>query len=272
MRILFLGDIVGRAGRDAVVERVPTLRRTLKLDFVIANGENAAGGYGITEKITADLYGCGVDCVTLGNHAWDQRPALSFIERDPRLIRPANFPAGTPGRGVQVFALADGRRILVVNLMGRIHMDPLDCPFQTIDRELSRHGLARTAQAILVDFHAEATSEKMAMGHHLDGRVSAVLGSHTHVPTADHHLLAGGTAYMTDAGMCADYDSVIGMRKDWATQKFLKRLPTEKKLEPADGAGTIAGALVVTDDRSGLATAIAPLRQGGRLAEVMPSV
>ena len=269
MRVAFLGDIVGRAGRKAVTEQLPGLRRQLDLDFVVVNGENAAGGFGITESICRDLFAAGVDAVSGGNHSWDQREALSFIEREPRLLRPVNYPAGTPGRGAAVFEARRGRKILLMNVMGRLFMDPLDDPFAAVERELSRHTLGATADFILVDVHAEASSEKMAMSHVLDGRVSLVVGTHTHVPTADAMILEGGTAYQTDAGMCGDYDSVIGVQKAGSILRFTKKLPTER-MQPADGPATLCGVFVETDDRTGLARRIEPLRVGGKLKQALP--
>ncbi len=269
MRILFCGDVVGRPGREAVTQRMPTLRRILGLDFVVVNGENAAGGFGITEAVCREFFAAGVDVVTTGNHVWDKREIIPTLDAEPRLLRPANFPPGTPGRGAYPYALADGRRILVVNLMTRLFMDALDCPFRAVDAALEGHGLGASVQAILVDVHGEATSEKMAMGHHLDGRASVVVGSHSHVPTADAQILPGGTAYQTDAGMCGDYDSVIGMRKDIAVARFLRKMPGER-LAPADGEGTMCGVFVETDDATGRAVRVAPVRLGGRLSETRP--
>ena len=213
MRILFVGDVVGRSGRMIVTERLPGLIRDWKLDCVIVNGENAAGGFGITETIYNEFVEAGADAVTLGNHAFDQKEALVFIERAPRLIRPINYPAGTPGRGAALIETKTGGRVLVVNAMGRIFMDPLDDPFAAVDRELSACALGAAADAILVDMHAETTSEKQAMGYFCDGRASVVAGTHTHAPTADLRVLPGGTAFMSDVGMTGDYDSVIGMAK-----------------------------------------------------------
>ncbi|MEQ8964436.1 MAG: TIGR00282 family metallophosphoesterase [Azospirillaceae bacterium] len=269
MRLLFVGDIVGRAGREALIERLPALRDRLGLDAVVVNAENAAHGFGLTAKIAAELFDTGVDCLTTGNHVWDQREILSAIDAEPRLIRPANFPAGTPGRGATMVEVAGGRRLLVVNLMARLFMDPLDDPFAAADRVLAELEMPRDADAVVVDFHGEATSEKMAMGHYLDGRVSLVVGTHSHVPTADYQILAGGTAYQSDAGMTGDYDSVIGMRKEPAVARFTTKLPGER-LSPAEGDATVCGLVVDTDDASGLAVAVQPLRVGGRLAPAMP--
>ena len=206
MRILFIGDIVGRSGRKIVLDRLPGLIDQWKLDFVAINGENAAGGFGITETIYRELIDAGADVVTLGNHAWDQKEALVFIERAPKLVRPINYPAGTPGRGAALIDTRGGARVLVINAMGRVFMDPLDDPFASIERELSACALKREADAMILDIHCEATSEKQAMGHFCDGRASLVIGTHTHVPTADHQIFPGGTAFMSDVGMTGDYD------------------------------------------------------------------
>lgn len=271
MRVLFLGDIVGRSGREVVFNQVPQLRRDQGLDFVVVNGENAASGFGLTPQICEDLYAAGVDVITTGNHVWDQRQIIAHIDQDHRVLRPMNFPAGTPGRGANLYQLADGRTVMVVNVMGRLYMDPLDDPFAAVDLALNQKRLGRDASFILVDVHAETTSEKMAMGHHCDGRASMVVGTHTHVPTADAQVLPGGTAYMTDAGMCGDYDSVIGMKKEAATQRFVKKMPGER-LSPALGEATLCGLLVESDDRTGLARSIQPVRIGGRLQPALPTL
>lgn len=269
MRLLFVGDLIGRPGRSVFVERIPTLRSRWKLDCVIVNGENSAGGFGITESIAQELLDAGADCVTLGNHAFDQREVLVFIERAPRLIRPINYPKGTPGKGAALIDLADGRRVLVINAMGRIFMDPLDDPFAAVDVELEACPLGRACDAVVVDFHAEATSEKMAFGHFCDGRASLVVGTHTHVPTADHQILPHGTAYMSDAGMSGDYDSVIGMEKDEPLRRMTRKTPGVR-YEPANGPATLCGVAVETDD-AGRAIMVAPVRLGGRLAEAVPT-
>ena len=267
MRLLFLGDLVGRGGRTAVIERLPSLIAEHHLDFVIVNGENAAGGFGITEEILRNVLDAGADVVTTGNHAFDQREALVFIERVPNMLRPLNYPPGAPGKGVGVFVTKDGRRVLVMNIMGRVMIEPqLDDPFRAVDRELELCPLGKACDAVIIDFHAEATSEKMAFGHYVDGRASLVVGTHTHVPTADHQILKGGTAYMSDAGMCGDYDSVIGMAKEEPLQRFLRKLPVER-MRPAEGEATVSGVAVETDDATGLAVKIAPVRIGGRLTE-----
>jgi len=264
MRLLFCGDLVGRSGRQALFDHLPSLRERLAVDFVIANGENAAGGFGITKKICQEILAAGVDVISGGNHSWDQREALGFIDGEPRLLRPQNYPDGTPGRGSGVFAAPRGRKVMVLNVMGRLFMDPLDDPFACVGRALARQRLGGTVDVIVLDFHAEATSEKMAMGHFVDGRVSLCVGTHTHVPTADTMILPGGTAYQTDTGMCGDYDSVIGMDKAVPVARFTRKLPTER-LSPASGEGTLCAVYVETDDATGLARRIEPVRAGGRL-------
>ncbi|GAN56960.1 hypothetical protein AA0242T_1516 [Acetobacter aceti NRIC 0242] len=269
VRILFLGDIVGRSGRDGVTTRLPELRRQLSLDLVIVNAENASHGFGLSPGIARDLMGCGVDVITLGNHAWDRRDLIGEIDGMPAVVRPLNFPPGTPGQGSTVVTLADGRKALVVNVMGRLFMDPLDDPFRLTLELLARHRLGVTVQAAVVDVHAEASSEKWALGHVLDGKVSLVVGTHTHTPTADHRILTAGTAFQSDAGMCGDYDSVIGMQKEAAVARFVRKMPGER-LQPAEGEATVCGLMVETDDVTGLARRVAPLRQGGMLSGAMP--
>src|SRR6187399_3353128 len=271
MRLLFVGDVVGRSGRAAVNDRLPDLKRDWKLDCVIVNGENAAGGFGITESIYNEMIEAGADVISGGNHSWDQREALTFIARAPRLIRPHNYPPGTPGRGMVLLDTQNGARVLVINLMGRVFMDPLDDPFAAAERELSACPLKGAADAIVIDIHCEATSEKQAMGHFCDGRASLVVGTHTHVPTADSQILPGGTAYQTDAGACADYDSVIGNQKEEPLRRFTTRIGKER-YRPASGPATICGVYVESDDRTGLATRIEPIRIGGRLSQMVPKV
>ena len=270
MRIVVLGDVVGRTGRDAVASELPKLRSRFKPDLVIVNGENAAHGFGITEDNYQTLRDAGADIVTLGNHSFDQREALVFIERAPELLRPINYPQGTPGRGTGLVATSDGRRVLIISVMGRLMIEPvLDDPFPAIQRELDLCPLGKAADAIVIDMHAEATSEKMALAHFVDGRASLVAGTHTHVPTADHQILPGGTAYISDIGMCGDFNSVIGMEKTEPINRFLRRVPKDR-LEPATGEATICGVAVETDDRSGLALGVAPIRIGGRLQPALP--
>jgi 2',3'-cyclic-nucleotide 2'-phosphodiesterase len=268
MRLLFIGDVVGRSGRTAVLQQVPLLRERWRLDFVIVNGENAAGGFGLTEAIFEEFVEAGVDAVTLGNHAFDQREALVFIERQPRLIRPANYPPGTPGRGSAIVENSEGARLLIVHLLGRIFMDALDDPFAALDRELAGHPLGNGSHAVVVDVHAEATSEKWALGHFADGRASVVVGTHTHVPSADHRILSGGTGFITDVGMTGDYDSVIGMEKDEPLRRFTRRIPSGR-FEPALGPATLCG-VAVDIGPQGLTKAIAPVRIGGLLNAAAP--
>src|SRR5712691_5907508 len=269
MRILFIGDIVGRSGRAILLERLPRLIAEWQLDFVAVNGENAAGGFGITEAIYQEFVDAGADVISGGNHSWDQKEALVFIERAPKLLRPINYPAGTPGRGVALIETKAGARVLVVNAMGRIFMDPLDDPFAAVERELAACPLKQAADAIIVDIHGEATSEKQAMGHFCDGRASLVIGTHTHAPTADHQILSHGTAFMSDVGMTGDYNSVIGMDKDEPLTRFLRKIPNAR-FEPATGEATLCALALETDDATGLARRVAAVRLGGRLEEARP--
>jgi metallophosphoesterase (TIGR00282 family) len=270
MRLLFLGDIVGRSGRNAVCQDLPGLISRYGIDFVVINGENSAGGFGITEAICDDLIDAGADCITLGNHAFDQKETLVFIERQPRLVRPINFPKGTPGRGAALIRARNGADVLVINAMGRVFMTELDCPFRGIDNEITACQLKTGADVIFVDFHAEATSEKQALGHFLDGRVSGVVGTHTHTPTSDHRVLAGGTAYMSDAGMCGDYNSVLGMETDEPLTRFLTKIP-RGRFEPSMGPATISGFAVDIDDKTGLARACGAFRSGPHLEPAIPT-
>ncbi len=266
MRILFLGDIVGRAGRDAVATALPQLRAALRLDLAIVNVENASHGFGCAPDMAQALFAVGADVLTLGNHAWDRKELLGYIETERRLIRPLNFPPGTPGQGSVLVELADGRRALVLQVMGRLFMEPNDDPFRLTAELLGRYRLGVTVHAIVADLHGEATSEKMAYAHSFDGRVSLVVGTHTHCPTADHQILPGGTAYQSDAGMCGDYDSVIGMDKGVAAARFWRRVPGER-LSPAAGEATVCGVFVETSDATGMALRIDPVRIGGRLSQ-----
>jgi len=273
VRLAFFGDVVGRSGREGLAAHLPGLRRRLGLEFVIVNAENAAAGFGITENTARELFNAGADCLTLGNHSWDQKEALTYIVREPRLLRPLNYPpfADAPGRGVQLFTTDRGHHVLVMNVLGRVHMDALDDPFAAVDRELEACPLGVAADAIVVDIHAEATSEKMAMGHFCDGRASLVVGTHTHVPTADQQILPGGTAYQSDAGACADYDSVIGNQKDEPIRRFTTRI-SKDRFKPAEGEATVCGLYLETDPATGLARRIEPIRIGGRLSQTVPQV
>ena len=261
MKILFCGDVMGRAGRDAVKRHVPALRRDLGLDLVVVNAENAAHGFGLTERLCGELYECGVDILTTGNHVWDQRELIPYIDRDPCVLRPANFPPGTPGAGWRLHQVGGGRNVLVINLMGRLFMDALDDPFARLEAILTDFPLKLgRADAILVDFHAEASSEKMALGHFADGRVSAVFGTHCHVPTADAQILPGGTAYQTDIGMSGPYDSVIGVEKDLVLHRFLTGMPG--KFEAAKGNPKMCATLVTCDPSTGRASGILRIMLG----------
>ncbi|MEI9888642.1 MAG: TIGR00282 family metallophosphoesterase [Rhizomicrobium sp.] len=270
MRILFLGDIIGKPGRDVVAAELPRLKDSLDLDLVIANGENAAGGFGLTHAIARDFFAVGIDVITTGNHWADQKEILSFIGDEDRVLRPANYPKGTPGRGANLYQTRKGERALVINVMGRVFMDALDDPFASVEAELAACPLGEGADAIVVDVHAEATSEKMAMGHFCDGRASFVVGTHQHVPSADAQIFPGGTAYQTDAGACADYDSVIGMDKYQPVQRFLTKINTGR-FSPATGPATLCGVFVETGAR-GLAVRIEPVRVGGRLKQSVPDL
>jgi metallophosphoesterase (TIGR00282 family) len=263
--------VIGRPGREALATHLPSLRRRLGLEFVVVNAENVASGFGVTEKTAEELFEAGADCLTLGNHSWDQREALTYIDREPRLLRPVNYPrlSNAPGRGAYVYDTPGGSRVFVVSVLGRVHMDSLDDPFSAVDRELEACPLGLGCDATIVDMHCEATSEKMGMGHFCDGRASLVVGTHTHVPTADAQVLPGGTAYQTDAGACADYDSVIGMGKEEAVRRFTTRLPGARH-QPATGPATVCGVFVETDPRTGLARRIEPIRIGGRLMAHVP--
>jgi len=269
VRLLFLGDVVGRSGRNAVIAQLPGLIAKHRLDFVVVNGENAAGGFGITEDIFQEFVSAGADCVTTGNHVWDQREALTFADRHERFLRPVNYPTGSPGRGANVYTAKNGARVLVLNIMGQLFMNTLDDPFQAASREVSACALRVGCDAMVIDFHAEASSEKQTMGLFVDGRASLVIGTHTHVPTADWKILSGGTAYMTDVGMCGDYDSVIGMEKDEPLRRSTTRIPSGR-LEPASGTATLSGLAVEIDDATGLAKRVMPLRLGPGLPPAEP--
>jgi len=271
MRILLIGDVIGRPGRDVLSAELQPLRERLGIDFVIANGENAAGGFGLTKAIANDLFATGVDVLTTGNHWLDQKEILSFIDDEDRVLRPLNYPKGTPGRGAGLYQTRRGARVLVLNPMGRTFMEALDDPFAAVDAELSACPLREGADAIVVDMHAEATSEKMTMGHFCDGRASCVIGTHSHVPTADAQVLPNGTGYQTDAGACADYDSVIGMDKFEPLQRFTKKMPTGR-MTPAMGPATLCAVFIETDNMTGLALRIEPVRIGGRLIPTAPMV
>lgn len=270
MKLLFLGDVMGRAGRAAVTGQLARLRAEWALDFVVVNGENATGGAGLSPDHAKALLAAGADCVTLGDHAFDQKDMLSFIEQEPRIIRPLNFAKLAPGKGARLYTDHRGRKVLVAQVLGQVFMKrPFDDPFSAIDTALKTHPLGGVAQAVVVDIHCEATSEKMAMGHWCDGRASLVVGTHTHVPTGDAQILSGGTAYLTDAGMCGDYNSVIGMEKLEPMRRFITGMPKDR-FTPANGPATLSGVYVETDDRSGKALKVKMIRIGGRLEDSRP--
>ncbi|PYG27775.1 TIGR00282 family metallophosphoesterase [Pelagimonas varians] len=267
MRILFLGDVMGRAGRAAITDNLSKLRDEWRLDFVVVNGENASNGMGLSGEHARLILDAGADVVTLGDHAFDQKDMLSFIESEPRVLRPINFAKGAPGRGVGLFNDRRGRKVLVSQVLGQVFMKrAFDDPFSAMDDVFRRHPLGGQAQAILVDMHCEATSEKMGMGHFCDGKASLVVGTHTHVPTGDAQILPSGTGYMTDAGMCGDYNSVIGMEKAEPMRRFVTGM-VKGRFTPATGEATLSGVVVETDDRTGKATKITAVRHGGRLQQ-----
>ena len=262
MKILFIGDIVGKPAREKVKESITLLKSKYNPDTIIANGGNATGGYGISKKDANDLLSSGVDVLTLGNHAWDQRDMLSYIEDCPRIVRALNYPSGVPGKGFFIKELPNGKKIVVVQVMLRLFMGmSLDDPFTVIKNFLKSEKLGSTCDAILIDVHGEATSEKNAFAHFIDGSVSAVLGTHTHIPTSDNVILPGGTAYQTDVGMTGDYNSVIGMDIENPIHSFTKGYRAEGRFTPAKGQVTICGALIETDDMSGLAKSIVAIKE-----------
>ena len=270
MRLLFLGDVVGRSGRAAISDRLPGLRAEWRLDFVIVNGENATAGMGLSADHARVLLESGADVVTLGDHAFDRKDMQAFIASEPRVLRPVNFAKGAPGHGARVFEAPRGRKVLVVPVLGQVFMKrPFDDPFSAVDALLRAHPPGGAVQASVIEIHAEATSEKTAMGHFCDGRASLVIGTHTHIPTADAMILPGGTAYQTDAGMCGVHDSVIGMDKAEPMRRFITGMARDR-FTPATGEATLSGVLVETDDSTGLARKVAAVRVGGPLVESRP--
>ena len=263
MKILVCGDIVGRSGREVIENFLPDLIGENDIKFVIVNGENSANGFGITKKICEQLFDLGVDVITSGNHIWDQKEIIFFIENEKRLIRPCNYPNQTPGRGFGVYKAKDGNPISVINVMCRLFMDDIDDPFRKLDEVIEQIQMAHGKHIIIVDVHGESTSEKMAIGHYLDGKVTAILGTHTHVPTADLQILKKGTFYQTDLGMCGDYDSVIGMKKEECIQKFTKKF-IKNRLEPANGEGTLCGTIINVDNEMKVSE-FKQILKGGRL-------
>lgn len=256
MNVLFIGDIMGEPGRRAIARHLPKLIGDHRIDVVIGNGENAAGGFGITPELAQDLFDEGLQVITLGNHAWDKKEIVEYIRHEPRLLRPANYPEGVPGRGTTIVETGAGERLAVIQLMGRAYMPTLDCPFQVARREVAK--LKVETPAIIVDMHAEATSEKMAMGYFLDGDVSAVVGTHTHVQTADEQILPKGTAYLTDIGMTGPVHSVIGIKKELAIEKFLTGMP--RRFEVASGPAVLCAVLIELDAALGKAITIRRFR------------
>jgi hypothetical protein len=252
VKLLFIGDIFGSAGRKIVADHVADIRASQSIDVVIANCENSAAGFGVTPSVAEELFRCGIDVMTSGNHIWDKKDIFDYIGRAPRLLRPANYPPGVPGHGVYVHETPSGAKCAVINLQGRVYMPNTDCPFRKADEILA--ALPADVKVRFVDFHAEVTSEKMAMGWYLDGRISALVGTHTHIPTADTRILAGGTAYQTDCGMTGPFDSVIGVEKDVILHRFLTALPV--KMEPAKGKVELNAVIVDVDEVTGKATAV----------------
>ncbi len=269
MRVLMCGDVVGRSGRHVLYDELPRLRREWALDFVVVNGENAAGGFGITAALCGEFYEAGVDVITTGNHVWDQREIIPYIGRDTRLLRPQNYPSTAPGTGTCVATTQRDQRVLVINVMGRLFMEPLDDPFAALDAALDGHELGTTVDAIIVDVHGEATSEKQAIGHYLDGRVSLVAGTHTHAPTADTCVLDGGTGFQTDIGMCGDYNSVIGSDRTLWITRMRSKMPVGR-IPPSEGPGTLSGLFAELLPRTGLPKRVAPVIVGARLAQRHP--
>ena len=271
MKILFLGDVVGRSGRNAVIGQVPKLREDWKLDFVVVNGENATAGMGLSGAHAKALLDSGVDVLTLGDHAFDQKDMMTFITGEPRVLRPINFSKAAPGVGARVFTATNGRKILIAQVLGQVFMKrPYDDPFSALDGLLKQYPMGGQVQASVIDIHCEATSEKMAIGHFCAGRASLVVGTHTHVPTGDAMILPGGTGYLTDAGMCGDYHSVIGMEKSEPLRRFITGMPKER-FTPANGEATLSGVYVETDDQTGKTVKIEMVRQGGTLQSSGPS-
>jgi metallophosphoesterase (TIGR00282 family) len=271
MKILFLGDVVGRSGRTAIIEQLAKLREDWKLDFIVVNGENASNGAGLTSAHAKALLDAGADVLTLGDHSFDQKDMIQFCESEPRIIRPLNFSKSAPGKGAKVFEASRGRKVLVAQALGQVFMKrPFDDPFSALETVLKAHPMGGNVNASLIDIHCEATSEKMAVGHFCDGRASIVVGTHTHVPTSDTMILPGGTAFQSDAGMCGDYNSVIGMDKAEPLRRFITGMP-KGRFEPANGEATLSGIYVETDDRTGKATRVEAVRQGGRLSQQGPA-
>ena len=257
MKIIFIGDIVGRSGREALSENIAYIKKNYKPDVIIANAENAASGYGLSKKIAVDLFSLGVDVITLGNHAWDQKEMLSYIEEQPKIVRAMNYPQGVPGKGEYKLTLDDGRSLIIIQIMLRVFMGiSLDDPFSIINKRVSKEFLGTSTNGILIDMHGDITAEKNAFAHYMDGKVTAILGTHTHVPTADQRILKNQTAYQTDVGMTGDYDSVIGFKKEGPIHSFVKSYRLEGRFVPAQGKGKVCGAYIESNDLTGLAKKI----------------
>lgn len=265
MKILMCGDVVGRTGRDAILSYVPFLKKLWSLDLVVVNGENAAHGFGITAPICESFFAAGIDVITTGNHVWDQKEILPLLDKEKRLLRPLNYPEKSPGHGMVTIEVTGGKKVVIINVMGRLFMDPLDDPFAALDKALALHTRGGTVSAILVDFHGEASSEKIAAAYYIADRATVLVGTHTHVPTADARILNGGLAYQTDLGMVGDYDSVVGMQKTVPIQRFTKKYSLDR-LTPAEGEATLCGLYVETDDKTGKATLVRSVRLGGLLS------
>ncbi len=261
MRILFIGDVVGRSGRDKLAAELPHLQKVHAIDVTIVNGENAAHGFGMTPSICHDMFGLGVDVITAGDHVWDQKELIPYLSREKRLLRPHNFPPSNPGCGLVVHTLTNGKKILIIHLLAQVfHKEHVACPFAAADEILKQYSMPGNVSAIFVDFHGEATSEKNALGQYLDGRVSAVIGTHTHIPTADARILPKGTAFQTDAGMCGDYNSIIGFKKEAVLQRFITK-NQKHKLEVATGDASLYAVIIETDDNTGLTKAIENIKK-----------
>lgn len=271
MRILFLGDVVGQAGRNLIQQTLPSFKKRYKVDFTIINGDNAAHGFGLTKGVCADLFSVGADVITSGNHGWEAQEMEEVFNTNSKVLRPANFPEGVPGSGCGFYRTCSGKTIGVLHLQGRVFMGASDDPFRCAENWTKRLILGKNVDALVVDIHGEATSEKMALAQFIDGKVSLVVGTHTHIPTADVQILPNGTAYQTDSGMCGCFDSVIGMQKEEPIYRYLTNR-RKGKYEPAKGDATVCGVLVDTDDKTGLAEKIFMIRYGGRLQESLPNL
>ena len=266
MKILFFGDIFGRSGRDALIKQIPYFKKKYDPEFILVNGENASHGKGISDSICNDLFSAGIDVITGGNHIFDNQDVFNFIDKEKRLLRPNNYPIDTPGNGYGIYE-KNQKKILVINVMGRVFMQPLDDPFESVRKVINGKVIGKDVSAIIIDVHCEATSEKMAIAHEFDGKTSLIVGTHTHVPTADARILSNGTAYISDLGMCGDYDSIIGMDKNKALERFKKKTPV-RGIHPATGEASLSCVLVEIDDRTGFAKSIKQIIIGGSLEEI----